>query len=418
MRGKSISDPVHGFVDIDQEIMKIVSSPVLQRLRYIRQTGMTYLVYPGMTHSRFEHCLGTYYLVQKFLYSLKSNSGLDPLNEAMIRLSATAGLLHDVGHMPLSHTFEKGLEIASIDGLIKGPVDKKWHVTYGSKIIMREFSGHLEKLKSSTNVTDSVAFVSRVINNEPRTTEERIASNVISSFIDADRSDYLLRDSYYAGTKYGVFDLGRIMRVLDYLDDSIVFKLKGLSAIEEFLLARRYMYTSVYFHEVVASYNALASFAIYEMLKTGIIDIPDIDDRDFTNRVLNLTDIEFFYNLRKINEKYRNALVFREGYTRLKEDPLKKCKVEVLQEEMKKIQRMAAEISLQHNGDIIVQILSDFPYETVHEPLLKDEEGTKKMSEVSWLMKTLSNEPTLKGIVFYRNGISEKEVNKLVKDIC
>jgi HD superfamily phosphohydrolases len=218
---KLIRDPVHGYIELDDKLVSVVSDPYFQRLRYITQTGLAYLVYPGMTHSRFEHSLGAMFLASEFLRYIRRNSEVDFVSEDYISLVSAVALLHDVGHMPFSHTYENALETYSkIYGKVEGYSGRKTHVELGIKLIEEELSSALEKAFGYT-FSDPVSFIKRVLRESPRDKEERLAALVISNFIDADRGDYLLRDSYHAGVEYGIYDVERLKRFLVFVDGKL-----------------------------------------------------------------------------------------------------------------------------------------------------------------------------------------------------
>ncbi|NON63409.1 HD domain-containing protein, partial [Acidianus sp. RZ1] len=223
---KLIRDPIHGYIELDGKITKIVSSPYFQRLRLIKQNAMAYLVYPGMNHTRFEHCLGVMNLSREFAkYALANNK--TRLRDDIIQLSAIAGLLHDVGHVAFSHTFENGLILAKeVYGIDIDERKKKTHVDYGIRIIKEGLSNELDDLSSTF---DTVSFLDDVLSEKPKSEEETFTSLLISNYVDADRSDYLLRDSYYAGVEYGMFDVERLKRFLVFLDgDKIAIHKKAM----------------------------------------------------------------------------------------------------------------------------------------------------------------------------------------------
>nr|WP_256202555.1 HD domain-containing protein [Sulfuracidifex tepidarius] len=271
---KLIRDPVHGYIELDEQTLHVISNPFFQRLRQVTQTGVAYMVYPGMTHKRFEHSLGTMYLAKEFCSFLRRNSEVDFLTPEITSLISIAGLLHDIGHMPFSHTFENVLSVLSkVYGIDVEEYGKKTHVVMGERIIQDELSHILEREFSYARV-DPVKFVVNVISGNPRTEEERLGSLMISSLLDADRSDYLLRDSYFAGVDYGKFDIERLKRVMVYVDGKLAIMKKATPIVEEFLLARMYMYENVYFHSVVGMYNAILTHGISKLVRENRMGIP------------------------------------------------------------------------------------------------------------------------------------------------
>ncbi|MCL1631300.1 HD domain-containing protein [Sporolactobacillus sp. CPB3-1] len=228
---KVFKDPVHRYIHVrDRLIWDLIGAPEFQRLRRIRQLGTTYLTFHGAEHSRFGHSLGVYEIARRVIDIFKYRNHWDD-SETMITLCAA--LLHDVGHGPFSHSFEK--------------VFGTNHEEYTQKIILGDTEIHriLEKQGSG--------FAQRVADVIGKTYPNRLVVSLISSQIDADRMDYLLRDAYFTGVSYGHFDMERIWRVMRTRDDQIVFKLSGMHAVEDYIMSRYQMYWQVYFHPVTRS---------------------------------------------------------------------------------------------------------------------------------------------------------------------
>ncbi len=231
---KIINDPVHGFITIPHELIyDIIEHPYFQRLRRIKQLGLSHLVYPGANHTRFHHALGAMHLMVKAIDVLR-NKGVD-INEEE-RLGAIAAiLLHDVGHGPFSHTLEHSLL-------------EKVHHEEMSLLFMEElnkqFSGQL-----------SLAI--EIFSNRY---SKKFLHQMVSGQLDMDRLDYLQRDSYFTGVEEGVIGSERIIKMLDVVNGNLVVEEKGIYSIENFIGARRIMYWQVYMHKtVVASEYMLTS---------------------------------------------------------------------------------------------------------------------------------------------------------------
>jgi len=217
---KIIKDPVHGYVEVDEEILPLLDAPAIQRLRYIRQLGFSYLVYPGANHSRFEHSVGTMHLAGVACREFG-------LGERDRRLVVAAALLHDVGHGPFSHASE--------------PLMEAWlgrtHDDMAG-IVEAEFGALLDPLGISPGeVSDLVKGRHRL-------------SGIIHGDLDVDRMDYLLRDAYYTGAPYGTVDAHRLIRNLHLVPEGIVLDENGINAAESLLIARTLMRPTVYFHHV------------------------------------------------------------------------------------------------------------------------------------------------------------------------
>ncbi|BFH74112.1 HD domain-containing protein [Sulfurisphaera javensis] len=392
---KIIRDPIHGYIEVNDEVLPIISSQFFQRLRYISQTALAYMVYPGMRHSRFEHSLGAMHLAKEFLNYLSMNNKIDFLTEGYKTLVSVSALLHDVGHVAFSHTFESALQVTKeVYGENIEYYGKETHVKYGLKIISKN-SSLFDKLGKESNISDPIKFLINVIGNTPKTEEERLASQIISNFVDADRGDYLLRDSYYAGVGYGSYDIERLKRVLVYVDKKIAVLKKAIPIVEQFLLARMYMYENVYFHSVVGMYNAILSHAISKLIREGKIDL---------NNIENLTDIKI---LNMIEEtEFRDPILFRKGYKRIKKDITQECMSLIDKAEINNLMR-------ETEGKIIYYEFFDVPYREESEAVyIYDGEKISQLSRFSNLITAVKD--LQKAIIVYHVSMEDK-VKKYVE---
>jgi HD superfamily phosphohydrolase len=224
---KIINDPVHGLLTIHNElIFDIINHPYFQRLRRIRQLGLTEFVYPGAIHTRFHHALGAMHLMSVCLNTLRSKS--HTISEEEYEAALIAILLHDIGHGAFSHALETTI-------LADVPHEEI------SLLIMehlnQEFGGRL-----------SLAI--QMFNNEY---EKKFFNQLVSSQLDMDRMDYLQRDSFFTGVSEGKVGADRIIKMLEIRNDQIVIEEKGIYSIENFLNARRLMYWQVYLHKTTVS---------------------------------------------------------------------------------------------------------------------------------------------------------------------
>ena len=238
---KVLKDPVHSYIHINYEVVwNCLDSKEFQRLRRIRQLGGDFQVYPTAEHSRFSHSLGVYEIVRRMVTEIKSLSmELSEYDKICVML---AGLLHDVGHGPFSHAFEH--------------ITNHSHEDYTAKIIL----GGTELNRVLTEVSPRLPedIVSIIEHNHPND----ILNQIISGQLDADRMDYLLRDSYFSATSYGQFDLERILRTMrvrkiDENKKALVVKYTGIHSVEDYIMARYQMYWQVYYHPVARSYEAV-----------------------------------------------------------------------------------------------------------------------------------------------------------------
>lgn len=228
---KIINDPVYGFISIPSElIFDLIEHPYFQRLRYIKQVGMTHLVYPGALHTRFHHALGAMYLMGMAIEILR-NKGHEisrEEEEAVI----IAILLHDIGHGPFSHALEEIIAEGISHEDISVMLMDKLNVQFCGRLTMAIdiFKGNYGR-----------AFLHQLV----------------SSQLDMDRMDYLNRDSFFTGVSEGVISSDRIIKMLNVKDDQIVVEEKGIYSVEKFLIARRLMYWQVYLHKTVIAAEQL-----------------------------------------------------------------------------------------------------------------------------------------------------------------
>ncbi len=222
---KIINDPVYGFITIPTELVfDLIQHPYVQRLRYIKQLGMTHLVYPGALHTRFHHAIGAMHLMSLAVDTIRSKG--QAISQEEEEGVTIAILLHDIGHGPFSHALEHTI----VDGI------SHEHI---SRLLMdklnREFDGKLEMALD-------------IFNNRYH---KKFLHQLVSGQLDIDRLDYLNRDSFFTGVSEGVISFDRIIKMLDVVDDQLVVEEKGIYSIEKFLIARRLMYWQVYLHKTV-----------------------------------------------------------------------------------------------------------------------------------------------------------------------
>lgn len=228
---KIINDPVYGFINIPNEtIFDIIEHPYFQRLRRIKQLGLTHLVYPGALHTRFHHSLGAMHLMQQAIGVLKAKGHKISMEEEQGALIAI--LLHDIGHGPFSHALEYSL------------VKQTNHEDI-SKIFMVKLNEFFDyQLTTGIDI-----FLHKY--------HKKYLSQLVSGQLDIDRLDYLKRDSFFTGVSEGVIGTERIIKMLDIADDNLVVEAKGIYSLEKFIVARRIMYWQVYLHKTVLSAESM-----------------------------------------------------------------------------------------------------------------------------------------------------------------
>ena len=224
---KIINDPVYGFIKIPYEIIfELIEHPLVQRLRRIRQLGLTHFVYPGANHTRFQHAIGAMHLMGMAIREIHAKGHEISRDEAVAVTIAI--LLHDIGHGPFSHSLENSL------------IRELSHETL-SLLYMEQLNGEFN---------GELGLALEIFQNRYH---KKFLHQLVSSQLDMDRLDYLKRDSFFTGVTEGVIGSDRIIKMLNVADDQLVVDQKGIYSIEKFLIARRLMYWQVYLHRTVVS---------------------------------------------------------------------------------------------------------------------------------------------------------------------
>lgn len=264
---KVLRDPVNGYVHVElQVIWDCINSSWFQRLRRIRQLGGACMVYHCAEHSRFSHSLGVYEIVRRMTEEVPDIRGA--LSDYEKVLAMAAGLLHDLGHGPYSHAFEFVTETA--------------HEVYTCRILEGDTDVHDILEQACPGLAKDVADVIRHDYRNP------LIGQMISSQLDADRMDYLIRDAYFTGTKYGEFDRERILRTLRVREGQLVIKQSGVYAVENYIMARYHMYWQIYYHPVARSYERVL-LALFRRLRD--LQRPLEDSLSFLNPLIIGEDI-------------------------------------------------------------------------------------------------------------------------------
>jgi HD superfamily phosphohydrolases len=226
---KVFRDPVHNYIHVDNKVIyDLINTAEFQRLRRVKQLGTSSYTFHGAEHSRFSHCMGVY-CIAKQITEIFTDKYPDDWDSSENLLTWCAALLHDLGHGPYSHTFEHLFDTDHEEITVQIITDPKTEIN----AILRQVA---------PDFPEKVASV--ITHDYPN----QQVVQLISSQIDADRMDYLLRDSYYTGASYGEFDLTRILRVITPVKNGIAFKVQGMHAVEDYIVSRYQMYMQVYFH--------------------------------------------------------------------------------------------------------------------------------------------------------------------------
>lgn len=226
-KSKILNDPVHGFIQIPQGIIfSLIEHPYFQRLRRIRQLGLTDFVYPGALHTRFHHALGAMHLMGVALDTLESKNHFISKEER--EAAQIAALLHDIGHSPLSHALES-------------TILRNIHHEKMSLLLMQKLNEHFD---------GKLSLAIRIFTNQY---ERPFFHQLVSSQLDVDRLDYLQRDCFFTGVSEGAIGGDRILKMMNLHQENLVIEEKGIYSVENFLTARRLMYWQVYLHKTTIS---------------------------------------------------------------------------------------------------------------------------------------------------------------------
>lgn len=386
---KVFKDPVHNYIHVqDLIIWRLINTREFQRLRRIRQLGTTYLTFHGAEHSRFSHSLGVYEITRRIISQFERSGYKDWIPEERM-LTLCAALLHDLGHGPFSHSIEEAFEMN--------------HEDWTCRIILED-TGITEVLREV-----SPDFPQKVASVIAKTYEHEIVVNLVSSPLDADRMDYLLRDAYYTGVNYGTIDIDRILRVLRPFNGRVVVKETGMHAVEDYLMSRYQMYWQVYFHPVTRSSEivlrqifrrAKALFLSGYDFKFMIEPLADLFQGEVTVEQYLLLDEALiqtaFMQWTLENDELLSSLCSRFIHRKL----YKYVEMENLESErIDEIRRSFAEVGLNPDYDLEIDFPTDLPYD-VFRPgedfdsnqilLLDRKDRLREISEVSDIVRSIS----------------------------
>jgi HD superfamily phosphohydrolase len=252
-----IRDPLWNNIRLDPLSFELIDTPAFQRLRYVRQLGLAFLVYPGATHSRFEHALGTYHLARRTLTLFEEHEEFASVDRDECQLVRIAALLHDIGHYPFSHALE---EIGAMH-----------HEEVARPLICGGEVADILRRELGPDAPERIVALIRGESGSP-------LQGLISGSIDLDKLDYLRRDAFMCGVSYGEIDVDRLINALIVLRDpdtnrpGVGMIEKGLSALESLLFAKYQMYRNVYWHHAVRSATAMYKRVVADALDTGALD--------------------------------------------------------------------------------------------------------------------------------------------------
>ncbi|MDR7664511.1 HD domain-containing protein [Methanosarcina sp. Z-7115] len=343
---KHIFDDVHGFIGITELESKVIASSFFQRLRRIKQLSLLEYVFPGASHNRFSHSLGVMYIADNMVVQLQKDGYLKEKRK-LIRMAA---LLHDIGHYPLSHLIESVVikdcenriqtddiqveeysndhrveqnrinnnkllhenEVHEFNFALHEPRNKSKDYAHHERIagiVIHKTDIYDILLEDSTFSKEDIKTISQIIAGTFINNNKDPVSLIIHSELDADRFDYLLRDSKQTGVTYGVFDMDQIIRNLTYFekDGKLVVKDKAIKAVEHYLMCRYFFYTTVIYHKATIGFELMAKKVYEGLIERKMVrsyfDLIDIfKDGSDIDEYLDYDDLYFFNTLKKINK--------------------------------------------------------------------------------------------------------------------
>jgi HD superfamily phosphohydrolase len=287
-----VRDPIHGDIPLTGCLIDLLETPEVQRLQNIKQLGFAHLVFPGAHHTRFEHSLGSCMIASQIADILN-------FTKAEKELITCAALLHDIGHGPFSHTLES-LLVERFD------VD---HVDLTAQLILGDYTILDEEEQQYIHAPSVHEIISRhevnekdivnVIRGTP--SKKSFLSQILNSTIDVDQLDYLIRDAYYTGVAYGLIDLQRLLQTIIIHKGNLTIMRKGVGVVENILMARALMYSSVYFHKTVR----IAEL----MLLKALEEVPDAEPFQF----FRMTDAELMTSVQTMG-RFQQEIITRLKY--------------------------------------------------------------------------------------------------------
>lgn len=358
-----IKDPLYGFISINEPYKSIIETEQFQRLRNIKQLGLSYLIYPSSNHSRFEHSIGTFYLAQKIIERISVEKTIQSKKIPYSQEFIMAALLHDIGHYPFSHAIESSI------GLINGASHEQQTINI---IRQGDIAKIIKKAKLDINV------ICDFIRGKGK------FGKLIAGQIDVDRLDYLKRDSYYTGVAYGVIEVDMVIKSIEVVGEKYFVNEKFLPAFESILIARYLMYSMVYMHRRTLVANNMMRAAFEEAMQNNEI-LPE--------KIYKCDDIDLIAKLRssetaakEIVNKITNRNLYQEAIIFKKNDLPNFEKINKIKD-ISKIEKMIADKLKIHKYEILINILK-FPKLGKSEILIAP--SGKNLEKASPIVKALN----------------------------
>lgn len=295
---KKIYDPLYGLIELNEIENLVIDTPLFQRLRYIKQLGLAHYVYPTVTHNRFSHSLGVFYITNKIGLILQRQNQ-DLFNNYYLKNLKMAALLHDIGHFPYSHVLEFNENDDAFDSIPE--FFKMPHEELGIYIIKNSYLKDILVNNDSDYNIDLICNL--ILGND--IADNPILNRIINWELDADRLDYLLRDSYFSGVKYGLVDLDYLINSFEIYNEKLVINEKASRSIENFLIARFSLYDRLYTHKTSSFFDCIlkkvSSYFLKEKLYPSFYNFNQLDEiiktEEKSEKFYELTDNSLFNTL-------------------------------------------------------------------------------------------------------------------------
>lgn len=349
---KTIRDSIHGDIKLEGLFLDLLETPEIQRLYNIKQLGLAHLVFPGAHHTRLEHSLGAYHMASQAVEHL----GVSTEEGKIIRCAA---LLHDIGHGPFSHTLESILrtllDVDHVDITEKLLLGNYQIVDEREKTIIASPSVGEVLERHQVDTTD----IANIIRG--RTGKKPFRTELLNSAIDVDQLDYLIRDAYYTGVSYGMIDIERFLQTLLISHDHLAIKRKGVGVVENILMARALMYSSVYFHKTVRIAELMLSKSLEMVSNLDPFQFFKMTDAELMNALSTMGSFQ-----QEIATRLKYRKLFKQAYwisaSHLDKDRLEFIKnLENIDLRREKEQEIEDRLNIP-KGHIII----DVPYQELH----------------------------------------------------
>ena len=418
-----ILDPVHGFIDVTQVEKEIIDLPIFKRMQSLKQLSLTNWVFPGAEHTRYMHSLGVMYIADMMAVNLKDNNYKSKFNDEQRQLLRLAGLLHDIGHYPLSHVTEyvyndnlygSGEILANHNDRVKKDIDRlssnklstpdymkdrytkpMHHESMGAKVIENnsEIKRIIKKHCGFIDIKDIQDIIVGCVTRKP---EISAMVQLMHSELDADGIDYIMRDATFSGTSYGGFELGLLLRnlvVTPYNGIDIVgVRPKGISVFDQYLISKYFSYTQVIFNRHVAILDTMAEMFSKALIKLYKSSYPSrdtlnrhIEKHEINDEYLKFTDRAFWTRLDNIKK------IDLEGY-------VSECIVKVYEKLLH-----YQEFEMTQNGEVIITS--------------SDKKNVANILKKTAIYQNLLNKDKNKLILFHNKGFTTQVPAKEFKKV-